>query len=122
MLAKDFLNFKNLCVVGDVGNEKKYAYRILNKLKENGYNAFGVSLKEGENIFKSLSEVPYNIEVIDLCINPIKGIEFIKEAKALEINKVLIQPGAESEEILNFCKENSICAIEGCALVELSRK
>ncbi len=122
MLAKDFLNFKSWCVVGDVGNEKKYAYRILNKLKEKGYNVFGVSLKEGENIFKSLSEVPYNIEVIDLCISPIKGIEFIKEAKALEINKVLIQPGAESEEILNFCKENSICAIEGCALVELSRK
>lgn len=52
MLAKDFLDFKNWCVVGDVGNEKKYAYRILNKLKENGYNAFGVSLKDGENIFK----------------------------------------------------------------------
>ena len=81
MLAKDFLDFKNWCVVGDVGNEKKYAYRILNKLKENGYNSFGVSLKEGENIFKSLKEVPYNIEVIDLCINPVKGIEFIKEAK-----------------------------------------
>lgn len=122
MLAKDFLNFKNWCVIGDVGNDKKYAYKILNKLKENEYNVVGVSLKGGENIFKSLSEVPYNIEVIDLCINPIKGIEFIKEAKALEINKVLIQPGAESEEILNFCKENGICSIEGCALVELSRR
>ena len=33
MLAKDFLDFKNWCVVGDVGNEKNYAYRILNKLK-----------------------------------------------------------------------------------------
>ena len=109
MLAKDFLDFKNWCVVGDVGNEKKYAYRILNKLKENGYNAFGVSLKDGE-------------KVIDLCINPIKGIGFIKEAKTLGINKVLIQPGAESEEILNFCKENGICAIEGCSLVELSRR
>ena len=122
MGAKDFLTFKNWCVVGDVGNEKKYAYKILNKLNEKGYNVVGVSLKGGENIFKSLSEVPYNIEVIDLCINPIKGIEFIKEAKALEINKVLIQPGAESEEVLNFCKENGICSIEGCALVELSRR
>ncbi|EGT3600083.1 CoA-binding protein [Clostridium perfringens] len=121
MGAKDFLTFKNWCVVGDVGNEKKYAYKILNKLNEKGYNVVGVSLKGGENIFKSLSEVHYNIEVIDLCINPIKGIEFIKEAKALEINKVLIQPGAESEEILNFCRKNGICAIEGCALVELSR-
>lgn len=122
MGTKDFLTFKNWCVVGDVGNEKKYAYKILNKLNEKGYNVVGVSLKGGENIFKSLSEVPYNIAVIDLCINPVKGIEFIKEAKSLGINKVLIQPGAESEEILNFCKENGICSIEGCVLVELSRR
>lgn len=122
MLAKNFLEFKNWCVIGDVGNETKYAYRILNKLKENGYNVVGVNSRGGESIYKSLSEVPYDIEVIDLCINPIKGIDFIKEVKKLSINKVLIQPGAESEEILKFCKENNIEAIEGCALVELSKR
>lgn len=121
MLAKNFLEFKNWCVIGDVGNEKKYAYRILNKLKENGYNVVGVNSR-GDGIYKSLSEVPYDIEVIDLCINPIRGIEFIKGVKELSINKVLIQPGAESEEILKFCNENNIEAIEGCALVELSRR
>lgn len=122
MLAKNFLEFKNWCVIGDVGNEKKYAYRILNKLKENGYNVVGVNSRGDDGIYKSLSEVPYDIEVIDLCINPIRGIEFIKEVKELSINKVLIQPGAESEEILKFCSENNIEAIEGCALVELSRR
>lgn len=122
MLAKNFLEFKNWCVIGDVGNEKKYAYRILNKLKENGYNVVGVNSRGDDGIYKSLSEVPYDIEVIDLCINPIRGIEFIKEVKELSINKVLIQPGAESEEILKFCNENNIEAIEGCALVELSRR
>ena len=45
----------------------------------------------------------------------------VQEAKELGIDKILIQPGAESEEIINYCKENSIEAVEGCALVELSR-
>lgn len=121
MEAKEFLKFKNWCVIGDVGNERKYANKILNKLIKNEYNVVGVSLKEGENTYKTLSQVPYNIDVIDLCINPVKGIEFIKEAKDLSINKILIQPGAESEEIMKFCKNNDIEAIEGCALVELSK-
>lgn len=122
MEAKEYLKFKNWCVIGDVGNEKKYANRILNKLIKNQYNAVGISLKEGENTYKTLSQVPFRIDVIDLCINPVKGIEFIKEAKELSINKILIQPGAESYEIIKFCKENNIEVIEGCALVELSRK
>mgnify|MGYP003297504316 CR=1 FL=1 len=61
----------------------------------------------------------FDIDVIDLCINPKLGLEFIKEAKELGIKNVLIQPGAESDEILEYCKENNINAIEDCALVQL---
>jgi len=45
----------------------------------------------------------------------------VKQAKELGIDKVLIQPGAETIEILDYCRENGITAIEGCALVELSK-
>lgn len=121
MEARDFFKFKTWCVIGDVGNEKKYANKILKALRERGYEVFGVSLKGGKEAFKSLKDIKREIQVIDLCINPAKGIEFIKEAKDLNINKVLIQPGAESDEILSFCKANEIYAIEGCALIELKR-
>ncbi|MCJ7689967.1 MAG: CoA-binding protein, partial [Clostridiaceae bacterium] len=64
----------------------------------------------------------YKIEVLDLCINPNKGIKIIQEAHELKIDKILIQPGADSTEILNFCRDNGIEAIEGCALVELRKR
>jgi predicted CoA-binding protein len=120
MQAAELLNYKNWVVVGDVLNQSKYASRILNSLKASGFNASGVNprVTTGE-VYKSLSEVPYKIEVIDLCINPYSGINIMKEALELKIDKVLIQPGAESQEILDFCKANGITAIEGCALVEL---
>lgn len=123
MQARELLNYKNWVVVGDVGNSSKYAFRIFSSLKGAGFNVEGVNPRDTSgNYHKSLKEVSYKIEVIDLCINPITGLKVVQEAKELNINKILIQPGAESQDILNYCKDNGITAIEGCALVELSRR
>lgn len=123
MQASEFLNYKNWVVVGDVLNSTKYAYKILNALNNANYNANGVNPRgvEGE-VDKSLSEIDYNIDIIDLCINPKSGISIIEEAKSLGIDKILIQPGAQSEEILDYCMENGIKAVQGCALVELGNR
>lgn len=121
MEAQQLLNYKNWVVVGDVLNSTKYAHRILNSLKEAGFKVAGVNPRDTTgNTYKTLSEVPYKIEVIDLCINSINGLAILKEALELGVKRVLIQPGAESDAILEFCNSNDIIAIEGCALVELS--
>ncbi|MCC5424582.1 CoA-binding protein [Clostridium botulinum] len=122
MKVYDFLDYKNWAVAGSVLSEDKYAYKIFNRLKEKGYNVVGIKPGvEEKDVFNNIRDIPYNIEVLDLCINPIKGLDIVKEASKLGINKILIQPGAESNEIINFCRENNINAIEGCALVELSK-
>lgn len=112
---------KDWVVVGDVGNPNKYAFRILKSLEQHGYNVKGVNPRaKDEAFYKDLKSVPYKIEVIDLCINPVEGIRIVKEAKEIGISNILIQPGAGSNEILSFCRENGINALEGCALIELS--
>ncbi|MGL4570671.1 MAG: CoA-binding protein [Clostridium sp.] len=120
MKTKDIIDFKNWVVIGDVTNERKYAQKILNKFKSKGYNATGVHPKGSDSVYRTLKNVPYKIDAIDLCINSKVGLEFIKEAHELNIKHVLIQPGAESDAILDYCKENGIEAVEGCALVKLS--
>jgi predicted CoA-binding protein len=121
MKAQELLDFKNWVVVGDVLNSSKYAHRILNSLSQEGFTVQGLNPRDASGqLYKRLRDVPYRIDVIDLCINPITGLNIVKEAAELKIDKVLIQPGAESEDILEFCKDNGITAIEGCALVELS--
>lgn len=119
MKAKEFMSFKNWVVVGDVLNKEKYAYRILNSLKTAQYNVAGVNPKGGNDIYSSLKDVPFNTEVVDLCINSIKGLEILKEAKSLNINNILVQPGAGSEDIFKYGEENNMNLIDGCALVEL---
>lgn len=121
MKAEELMKYKNWVVVGGVTDKNKYAYRILSELKETGYNVKGVNPKgDSLDTYKKLKEVDYKIDVLDLCINPMEGIKIVKEAHEQGINNILIQPGAESNEILDYCKDKGINAVEGCALVQLS--
>lgn len=113
MELKDIMELKNFVVVGDTLNSEKYGYKIKHALLEKGYNVECV-YKE----LKSINDVSFDIDCLDLVINPFKGIELLKKNKK-KIKTVVIQPGAESEEIINFLKENNIDYLEGCLLVGL---
>lgn len=121
--AHELLKYKNWVVVGDVAKETKYAHKILDEFKIKGYNVRGVSPRSDDsNIYKSLRDIPGDIDAIDLCINSILGVNIVKEVKELGIKHILIQPGAESREIMDYCNKNGINAVVGCALIELSRE
>lgn len=119
MNVQEMIALKSWVVIGDVSNETKYANKILNEFKNKGYKVSGVHPKGGIDIYTDLKSVPYKIEAIDLCINSVLGMKYIIEAKNLGIKNVLIQPGADSREILEYCKQNGINAIKDCALVQL---
>jgi predicted CoA-binding protein len=113
MDLKDIMQFNSFVVVGNTLDEDKYAYKIKNELIKNGYKAFGV-YKE----YKSIDEINEDIDVIDLCINPIKGLFYLENTKK-KYKAILAQPGAESSDIKNFAKKHNIEYLEACALVGL---
>jgi predicted CoA-binding protein len=115
MDLKNVMEKKKFAVVGDTLNPEKFAYKIKNGLIEHGYTAYAVG-KE----LKSINDIPEKIEIIDLCINPSKGLELIKECKK-DFDCIVIQPGAESDELKNYLQENHLPYIENCVLVGLEK-
>lgn len=114
MKMDEIMKQKVFAVVGDTLNPNKYACIIKNRLLESGYQAYGV-YKE----IPSLNDIDEEIDIIDLCINPIKGLEIMKENKK-KFKCIVIQPGAESEELLNYLTQQKMDYIEGCILVGIS--
>jgi len=114
MELKEIMNYKNVVVVGNTIREDKYAYKIKQALIEKDYNVQSVG-KE----LQSINDVTFDIDVLDLCINPNLGINLLKENKK-DIKIVVIQPGAESDEIFQFLKQNNIDYIEACMLLGIS--
>lgn len=111
MDLKEIMQQQVYVVVGDTINEEKYAYRIKNELLQEGYKVYCVG-KELE----SINDIEEPIDIIDLCIHPVKGLKLMKECKK-EFKSIVIQPGAESDEIIEYLKEKNYSYIEGCLLV-----
>ena len=101
-------------VAGDMLNEEKYAHKIKHGLLAQGYTVHSVG-KE----LASFNDISSEIDIIDLCVNPVKGLALIKECKK-DFKCIVIQPGAESEELLAYLNERGLPYIQGCLLVGLS--
>lgn len=114
MDLKEVMEQKNFALLGDTINEKKTAYEIKHRMAENGYTVYSVG-KE----LTSINDIPGEIDVIDLCIHPVKGLPLLKEC-IKDFKTVVIQPGAGDDTIFDYLKSENIPYIEGCLLLGLS--
>ena len=122
-LIKDFLRQKRFAIAGSFRSESKYAYQILKTLKKKGYEIYPVNprLKEVEGLtcYPSIGDIPGGVDVVDI-VTPSQVTEkTVRECKEKGITRVWIQPGAESEDAIKFCKDNGINVVYNlCVMIE----
>ena len=122
-LVKDFLKQKSFAVAGSFRNESKYAYKILKTLIKKGYEVYPVNPRidniEGMQCYKRISDIPFNIDVVNVVTPPSITETIVKECREKTIKRVWLQPGAESEAAIKFCRDNNIDVIYGlCVMLE----
>lgn len=116
MILDEMMNCKNFVVVGKTTDEEKFACKIKNILLKNNYKVYSIPYET-----KTFDEVLFDNFIIDLCINPIKGLEILKSCNK-RVFGVIIQPGAESDDIISYLKDSSIPYVLGCAYKYLENK
>ena len=114
MEMQEIMNQKRFAVLGDTLTDGKYAYQIKHQLQDAGYTVYPVG-KE----LASLNEIKEDIDIIDLCIHPVKGLKLLQENKK-PFQCIVIQPGADSPELLAWLDNNHLPYVHGCLLVGLS--
>lgn len=125
---KEILDSKNIfAVIGASHNPEKFGYKAYEKLKDAGYTVYPVNPKggeiNGEKVYKDIDHLPQKPDVLNMVINHKIGIEIIRHAHELGINKIWLQPGAESDEILQFCKKNKMeCLHNQCIIIQLQKE
>jgi len=122
-LVKDFLKQKKFAVVGSFRNETKYAYKILKTLIKKGCEVYPVNPScsdvDGVKCYKSVSDIPFDIDVVNVVTPPSVTETIIKECREKSIKRVWLQPGAENEAAIKFCRDNNIDVIYGlCVMLE----
>jgi hypothetical protein len=122
-LVKYFLKQKRFAVVGSFRNETKYAYKIFRILIRKGYEVYPVNPRfsdvEGVKCYKSIKDIPCDIDVVNIVTPPSITETIVKECREKCIKRVWFQPGAENETTIKFCRDNNIDAIYGlCVMLE----
>lgn len=122
-LVKEFLRQKSFAIVGSFRNEGKYAYKILKTLKFKGYEVYPVNPRlrevEGLTCYPSIKDIPIVCDVADIVTPPQVTERIVRECKEKGIKRVWLQPGAESDEAIKFCRENNIKVVCGlCVMLE----
>lgn len=111
MELQEIMRQRVFAVVGNTLDSEKYAYKIKQGMIEKGYTVYAVG-KE----LSSLNDVPEEIDIIDLCIHPAKGLELMRKCKK-SFKCIVLQPGAESAELVAYLEEKGMPYINGCLLV-----
>lgn len=107
-----FLSSKNIAVVGASRSEKKLGYAAYMHLKQSGHYAVPVNSNtddiQGNICYRSLTELKSTVEAVLIIVPPAQALKVVKEAVNMNIKNIWFQPGSESKEAIELCKQNEV--------------
>ena len=122
---ESFLGHGPYAVVGASTDRDKYGNKVLRCYQQHGREVYPINPKaaevEGLKAYGSLAEVPVKLGGISVITPPAVTAQVVREAAALGIPRVWMQPGAESPQAVALAEELGLEVIAGgpCLLVML---
>ena len=121
-LIGDFVNRRLWAVVGASQDRLKFGYRVFRSLSDAGYEVYPVNPRGGEldgvPVYPRLADLPQKPEVVDLVVPPAVTDQIVVEAHQVGLDRIWMQPGAESDAAIAYCHENGIQVVyHACAMV-----
>ena len=118
-----FLAQRSLAVVGVSRNPNKYGNKIFRQLKASGYEVYAInsaaSMVDDKPCYPGLADLPVKVGGV-VAVVPSEQTRIIaREAMQLGIRHIWMQPGAESDTVVQFCEENELNCISGMCLLGL---
>ena len=114
-----------IAIIGASNRRHKYGNMAVRAYKERGDEVFPINPAqneiEGLKTYASVLQVPGEIDVASFYVAPEIGLPVIEEVAQKGIKKVLLNPGAQSDELLQRCEELGIEATVACSIILAGR-
>lgn len=114
-----------IAVVGASDNENKYGAVIYRDLKRKGYRVFPVNpyrdTVDGDPAYATVADLPVAPDIIDLVVPADVGVKVVRQALDVGYDRIWVQPGAESPELLRLLQEADADYIAHACIMVRSR-
>ena len=125
---ESFIKSDNVfAVVGVSTNHEKWGFKVYSKLKNISQRVYPINPKydsiDNDICYHALNNLPEKPDVVITIVPPKITEKIVEECKKLNISKVWMQPGSESDKAVNFCMNNDINLIyNACFVVDGLKK
>ena len=111
---------KSIAIIGASANREKFGNKAVRAYLEKGWKVFPVNPKETEiegiSCFASISSISVKPERTSIYLPSKITISIIPELKKAGIKEVVLNPGAESEELITELKKAGIRPLLFCSI------
>lgn len=114
---------RNVAVLGASPKPERYANMAIRLLGELGYRPFPVNPAfeevEGLACYPRLGDISEPLHTVTLYLGPARSTPLIDEIVAAAPQRIIMNPGAENEQLAEAASSAGIEVVEGCTLVML---
>ncbi|TWU30338.1 CoA-binding protein [Bythopirellula polymerisocia] len=113
-----------VAIIGASADRSKFGNKSVRAHLAQGYEVFPINPKGGEieglTTYQSLAEVPAErLDRISLYVPPAVGLKLLPEIAAKGCDELWLNPGSESDELVETARELGLNPIVACSIVDL---
>ncbi|MBM3772613.1 MAG: CoA-binding protein [Acidimicrobiia bacterium] len=114
---------KTVAVIGASRNRAKFGNRAVRAYRAQGYRVVPIHPREAEieglPAYKSVQDVPTPIDVASFYVPPEIGERVIDEVVAKGVREVWLNPGADSDALIEKTRALGIRPVVACSILAL---
>lgn len=116
---------KTVAVVGASSDRNKFGNKALRAFKAEGYRVIPINPNEreveGMATYASVLDVPEQIDMATLYVQPEVGLRLLPELEQKQIGEIWVNPGADSDELLAEARRRKLNVIAACSIIAIGQ-
>jgi predicted CoA-binding protein len=114
---------KTVAVIGASNDRSKYGNIAVRAYTQRGYTVYPINQRadtiEGLQAYRSIKDVPGRVDIVLVYVPPKIGIELLPDIAKKRPEEFYLNPGTESDEIVEKAKELGLSPILACSIVAI---
>ena len=117
------LQAPSFCVIGASRDKEKYGHAIFRAIQAEGRKTYPVNPNADvigkTKCYHTVDDLPEPVDVAVFVVPPDVVEQVVTDCHRVGINNIWMQPGAVSQEAVDYCRENHIAVVAGECIMTL---
>ena len=114
---------ETVAILGASPKPHRYSHRAMQMLSQHGHRAIPINPAFekilGEKCYPTISDAPKPIDTVTMYLGKQRSDPLIDEIVAAKPRRIIMNPGAENDDLAEKAREAGIEVVEACTLVML---